>query len=99
MNTLSIAVSGLQSAKVRVSAAAHNIANLTTESFRPVRVVQHETPSGGSEARLDQTPGPAPVDFVHETLELSRASIQHTAPLRLIAVEAELRGQLTDLLA
>ena len=99
MDTLSIAFSGLQSADVRVSAAAHNLANATTGSFRPIRVVQHETVLGGSTTRTVQASRPTPIDLGHQTLELSRASIQYTASLRLIAVEDELRGQLTNVLA
>ena len=98
MNTLAIGVSGLHSAEVRLAASAHNLANLTTERFRPVRTIQEEVVTGGSTARIDQVPSPAKVDLVHETAELARASLQYTASLRLIAVEFDLRGQLVDLL-
>ena len=98
MNTLAIGVSGLHSAEVRLAASAHNLANLTTEGFRPVRTIQEEVVTGGSTARIDQVRGPVKVDLVHETAELARASLQYTASLRLIAVEFDLRGQLVDLL-
>jgi len=99
MDTLSIAASGLGSAELRLSAAAHNVANLRTESFHPVRVVQQAALSGGSTARIEQSANPASVDLIHQTLEQSRATIQYTASLRLIAVEDDLRGQLASLLA
>ena len=98
MNTLSIAVSGLQSAEVRLTASAHNVANLTTEGVRPARTTQKETVEGGSTARLARASTPTPVDLVHETVERSRASLQYTASLRLLSVEADLRGELADLL-
>ena len=98
MNTLAVGVSGLHSAEVRLAAAAHNVANLTTEGFRPVRTNQAEVVAGGSTARLDQARRPAEVDLIHETVERSRAHLQYTASLRLIAVEADLRGQLADFL-
>ena len=98
MNTLAIGVSGLQSAEVRLAASAHNVANLTTEGFRPVRTVQEEVVTGGSRARTHQVRGSAEIDLVHETVERTRASLQYTASLRLIAVETDLRGQLADLL-
>ena len=98
MNTLAIGVSGLHSAEVRLAASAHNVANLTTEGFRQVRTIQEEVVTGGSTARIDRVRSPAEVDLVHETVERSRASLQYTASLRLIAVEADLRGQLADLL-
>ena len=99
MDTLGIAMSGLHSAEVRLAASAHNVANLTTEGFRPVRVVQEEGAFGGSRARVDRAADPVPVDLVHEMLEQSRASLQYTASARLFVVESELRGQLADLLA
>lgn len=98
MNTLSIAVSGLQSAEVRLAASAHNVANLNTEGVRPVRTIQTENVEGGSTARLARANTPTPVDLVHETVERSRASFQYTASLRLLSIEADLRGQLADLL-
>ena len=99
MDTLSIAASGLDSADLRLSAAAHNVANLGTEPFDPVRVVQQAALAGGSTARIEKAVNPAPVDLVYQTLEQSRATIQYTASLRLIAVEDNLRGQLANLLA
>ena len=98
MNTLAIGVSGLYSAEVRLAASTHNVANLTTEGFRPVRTIQQEVVTGGSTARIGQVRSPAEVDLVHETVERSRARLQYTAWLRLIAVEFDLRGQLADLL-
>ena len=98
MNTLAVGVSGLHSAQVRLAASAHNVANLTTEGFRPVRTIQAEGVAGGSTARIDQVRSPAEVDLIHETVERARASLQYTASLRLIAVEADLWGQLADLL-
>ena len=98
MDVLGIAASGLHSAEVRLAASAHNVANLTTESYRPVRVMQREGDIGGSTARIDQTASPRPVDLVHEVVEQSQASFQYKASLHLFAVEFELRGQLFNAL-
>jgi flagellar hook protein FlgE len=98
INTLAIGVSGLQSAEVRLAASAHNVANLTTDGFRPVRTIQADVVAGGSTARVDQTRNPAEVDLVRETVERSRASLQYTASLRLVAIDIDLRGQLADVL-
>lgn len=100
MDTLNIAASGLSSAEVLLSAAAHNVWRIWgPRPFHPIRVVQQEPSSGGSTARIEQVASPAPVDLVHETLEQFRATIQHTASLCLIAVEFDLRGQRANLLA
>ena len=84
---------------MRLSASAHNVANLTTQDVRPLRAIQTEIVEGGATTRLARATTPAPVDLVHETLERSRATLQYTASLRLLAVEFDLRGQLVDLLA
>ena len=99
MSTLGIAMSGMHTAEVRLAASAHNVANLTNEDVRPVRTVQSDIAGGGSTARIERAESPALVDLARETVELSRARLQYTASLRLVAVEADLRGQLADLLA
>ncbi len=99
MDTLSVALSGLQSADLRLDASAHNVANLTTEEVRPLRVVQEERLGGGSVARIDRAASPRPVDRLHEAVEQIRARSQYIASLRVLAVEDDLRGQLTDILA
>ena len=99
MDTLSIALSGLQSADQRLDVAAHNVANLATDDVRPLEVVQQERSTGGSIARIDQAASPRPVEYIHEAVELLRASYQFKASLRMLAVEYDLRGQITDALA
>ena len=98
MNTLAIGLSGMHAAGVRLAASAHNVANLTNAGFYPVRTVQTDLANGGSTARIERAARPAPVNLVRETAELSRAALQYTASLRLVAVDADLRGQLADLL-
>jgi len=46
-STLSIALSGLQSAQTRLGAAGHNIANLGTRGFRRQAVDATAVPGGG----------------------------------------------------
>ncbi len=99
MDTLSIALSGLQSAHQRLDVAAHNVANLATDDVRPLEVVQQERSIGGSIARIDQVASPRPVEYIHEAVELLRASYQFKASLRMLAVEYDLRGKITDALA
>ena len=99
MDPLTIAVSGVRSAEVRLASSAHNVANLTTDSFRPLRTEQTSVAGGGSVARLRQETQPRPVELTHEILEQIRASLQFKASLRVFATTAEMRGQLVDLLA
>ena len=98
MDIFGIAASGLHSAEVRLAASANNIANLSTQSYRPLRAVQEEVAIGGSLARIQRATSPGPVNLAREIVEQSRASFQYTASLRVLATGFELRGQLIDLL-
>ena len=99
MDTLSIALSGLHAADLRMDASAHNVANLMTDGVRPLRVVQEERPTGGTSARIVQAASPRPVEYINEAVDQLRAGNQYTASARVLAVEVDLRGRLTDLLA
>ena len=99
MDALAIAASGMRSAELRLFASAHNTANFTTPSFRPLRTVQSTAPGGGSLAHLEQSPREAPVSLVREVAEQIRASTQFRASLRVFAVSADVRGSLVDLVA
>ena len=94
-----MAVSGLHSAEVRLEAAAHNVANLGTEGARPLRVIQEEHPAGGSTARIVRSADVRSVDPIQAFVEQLRASYQYTASAKLLAVELDRRGQITDVLA
>ena len=99
MDTLSVALSGVHAADLRLDASAHNVANLTTDGVRPLQVTQEERPTGGSHARIDQAASPRPVERIHEAVEQLRASYQYKASLRVLAVEDDLRGQIANLVA
>ena len=98
MGTIGIALSGLHTAEMRLSAATHNVANLSTDGARPLRVTQQEARSGAV-ATVERASQPTAVNLVHETYELIRAGGQFKASLRVIEVEAERQEQLLDLLA
>ena len=99
MDPLAIAASGIRSAELRLAASAHNVANLGTPSFRPLRADQVSVAGGGSAARVQQEPTPREVDFAREVVEQMRASFQLNASLRVYATVSETRGHLLDLLA
>lgn len=99
MDPLSVAASGMRSAEVRLGASAHNVANLTNESFRPLRVEQSSLKGGGSVACARQESHPREVDLARELVEQSRASLQFDASLRAFSAASETRGRLVDLLA
>ncbi|MEM7411176.1 MAG: flagellar basal body rod protein [Myxococcota bacterium] len=99
MDALSIATSGIQSAQRRLAGSAHNVANLTTPGFRPLRTLQSSQAGGGSTAILRQTDEPEPVQLSHEALEQTRARMQAQAMLGVVHVVDSTRGCLIDILA
>ncbi|MEM9175767.1 MAG: flagellar basal body rod protein [Myxococcota bacterium] len=98
MDALGIALSGMQSAGVRVAVSAHNLANLSTEDFRPQRAVQSSLAGGGAVARVQTSDRPAPPNVAREVVGQIQASVQYDASARVFAVGAEMKGSLIDLL-
>ena len=102
---LGIALSGIQSAQARIGASAHNIANLQTPGFRPLRAHQTSVASqasglgGGSQVHVAQEPAPREVDLARELLDQMLAGHQLMANLRVAGSLNELRGTLVDLFA
>jgi len=88
----------MQSADKRVAVSAHNVANLTTEDFRPQRAVQSSTPGGGSSVRVQQTDRPQRVSIAREVVGQIQASTQYSASAKVFKVGADMRGQLIDML-
>jgi flagellar hook protein FlgE len=99
MGTLGIALSGIQSAQTRIGVSAHNVANYLTEDFRPQRVIQTATPSGGSRAQVQQSRDPQPVRLKREIVNQIIAPTAYTASAQVFAVGAKLEGTLLDIFA
>ena len=99
MDPLSTALSGIRSAELRLGASAHNVANLNTPDFRPLRTLQSSVAGGGSTAHVVQEPDPQEVDLVREFVEQFRAAHQFGAALHVLRTTAETRGLLVDMLA
>jgi len=99
MDALSIASSGMHSAGLRLGASAHNVANLGTSAFHPLRAIQTSLEGGGSEVHVRQSPNAEEVDLVREIADQMRASLQFKASLRSFGAAADVRGYLLDLLA
>ena len=98
-DVFSIALSGVHAAATRQAASAHNVANLTTEEFRPLRTEQSAREGGGVDARVVRAREPRPVDLPREVIEQLRARAQLQASLRVADAPGELTGRLVDLLA
>lgn len=99
MDTMGIALSGMQSASTRMAVSAHNVANLLTEGFRPQRATQTAQASGGSQATVSTASQPESVDLAREFVGQIEAKTQFKASARVLAAEAEMRGSLLDIFA
>ncbi len=53
-SVFSTAVSGMRSAEARLATSAHNVANLGTPAFRPLRGTQESVEGGGSRVLAGQ---------------------------------------------
>jgi flagellar basal-body rod protein FlgC len=98
MDAVGTALSGLASSQARLFASAHNVANLNTESFRPLRALQSTLRGGGAEASLERSPAAREVSLAHETVERIRAGHQFVGSLRVLETALQMRGSLVDLL-
>lgn len=94
----SIGLSGLNAASLRLSSAAHNVANLQTPEFRRQQVLQQAQPEGGVQAQIARAaqPGAALAQDVVMQIE---ASVAYRANLGVIRTEDEMLGRLLDLKA
>ena len=97
MDVAHIALSGIQAGFVRLGASAHDVANLVTEDFRP-RTHQVAVEGGGTRAFVERQPTPEQVDLAAEWVDQMRASHQILASLRVLSVDAHLRGVLLDVM-
>ena len=93
----SIALSGIAAAHTRVHAASHNIANLQTEDFHPVKVSQSSLATGGTVAEVEHSPEPEPVATAEELIGARLAVIQAKASARVIQTDLDLLGSLLNL--
>lgn len=82
---------------MRLSASAHNVANLLTEDFHPQRTVQQSLPDGGGSIARVETSEQTGVELTHEIVEQTLADLQARASLRAAEVQLDGLGTLLDL--
>lgn len=92
------AVSGMRDATLRLDIAAHNIANASTEGFRPLQVSSSALPEGGVQSAVTVS-GLDGVDLAAEIVGMMMARAAFTANARVFARSAELERTTLDLLA
>ena len=93
----SIALSGIAAGEKRLQGTSHNLANLLTEDFQPVRTVQEEVAEGGSRATLERASEPESVDIARELVEQTLAALQVKASTRALDTALDNLGTLLDI--
>ena len=96
---LGSALAGLRSAVETRNVASHNIANLQTEDFRPLRARQVEARNGDPSVIVDQADAPEEVDLARELVSGLVSDVQARASLRVIDDTLDGVGRLVDELA
>lgn len=99
VDVLSIALSGMRSAETRLAASAHNVANFSTEGFRPLRIHASTLEGGGSTSRAEAVALPEDVDLARELVDQMLAGHQFEASLRVLGAGAEMLGRVLDVFA
>jgi flagellar basal body rod protein FlgG len=96
----------MTAADLRLRVAAHNVANVNTEGFRPLDVVTEEAAHGGVRAvvvaaapALGGEPPLAGVDLGQETVDVIAARAAYAANARMLQHSREAERSLLDLLA
>lgn len=89
------ALSGLQSAQVRLSASAHNVANVQTPGFRRDEVRAEPNPQGGVNTRVDKATEPG-VNLEQEAVEQMAAVIAYKANLQVVKASDRMAGALLN---
>jgi flagellar hook protein FlgE len=97
--TLSIGLSGIASAIKRVEVSSHNIANLQTEDFRPLRSRQYSRDTGGSGVDVEPAAEPERVSVAREFVDTELAAVQAKASARVLKTDLEILGSILDILA
>ncbi|MCP4006049.1 MAG: flagellar basal body rod protein [bacterium] len=94
---LSKALSGIHAAKRQIRASSHNVANMLTEGFRPLRSHQSEVQSGGARTTVTRSTEPSEVDLAREIVTSNLAAVQARASARALETELGLIGGLLDI--
>jgi flagellar hook protein FlgE len=93
----SIALSGIAAGQKRLQGSSHNIANLLTEDFHPVRTEQSEVAEGGVQATQEHSAEPEEVSIAKEFAEQALASLQVKASARALNAAIDTLGSLLDI--
>lgn len=90
VDAISVALSGVSAAAVRMRNSADNVANLQSTGFHPHETVLEEQAGGGVKAVTRRDPEQEEVDLGREFVEQKLAKEQFEAALRATKLAAQL---------
>ncbi len=110
INPLHVSVMGMNAMGTRISAAANNVANASTDGFKKDRVTLEAKENGGVSTVVGKvdTPGPviedrgttrelSNVDLAEELVSTIPTQGLYTANVRMIQTQDEMTGTLLDI--
>ncbi len=92
-----VALSGIAAGQKRLQGSSHNLANLLTEDFHPVRTSQEEVAEGGTRATQERAQQPEPVSIANELINQELAALQVRASIRAVDTALKTLGGLLDI--
>ena len=92
-----VALSGITAGQKRLQGSSHNLANLLTEDFHPVRTSQEEVAEGGTRATQERAQQPEPVSIAKELIDQELAALQIRASIRAVDTALKTLGGLLDI--
>ncbi len=95
MSISSVALSGMNVARIQLDVASHNVANAQTPGFRRQTVVQETQQNGGVQAKVAQAAVPG-AELATDLVGQMSASYLFKANLRTIETEHQMMGTLLD---
>ncbi len=93
----SIALSGIKAGETRLRGASHNLANLLTEDFHPVRTEQENVAEGGTRATQRRASQPEDLSIAEQIVEQTLASLQVEASVRALDTALDTLGSVLDI--
>lgn len=96
----SSSVQAMKAFGTSLEATAHNLANMSTEGYRPLRTVLGEGPAGqGVEAQVSRISGAGGVDVAREMVDMMVAERGFSANATMLRSAEETTGALLNLIA
>ncbi len=99
IDVFSAGLSGIQSARTRMSNSAHNVANMLTEGYHSLKTRQVSSRDGGVFSVTEEEKKAGGVDLPREIIEQKFASLQASGSVKVIKTALDMEKSLVDILA